>query len=391
MSETGVLVRAQLQIEVLSPVHIGTGESLRSKSFAYLDERVYVADELKLSRIFTRSERKFTDFERFCLDQTSDQTLADFLAKQNVNVADIARYSLRLAGTRLGRDLLLFVKTLSIPPQPYIPGSSIKGAVRSALLRSTLLKHPRERKVAEKLVREKFSGGKPKQADDALEQHFFGTNPSRDWQHYDWMRLLQFSDTEPASLDNLEVAEVYTFSLKKSGLSAKAYVLSPEVLIPGTKLHSTLVVNCYLVSHTADKHLKFRQHQQEIFDFTKACNVVAKEQINQEIAFFERCNKSDIVEWYEDLRKRMANLREDQCLLRIGWGAGYDAKTVSDVFDSGTFDAIRNAYDLPVGRPGRKGSFLPKALSPKSRKLALDKDDADQKFVPLGWIQLTVH
>jgi CRISPR-associated protein Csm5 len=391
VSETGVLVRAQLQIEVLSPVHIGTGESLRSKSFAYLDERVYVADELKLSRIFTRSERKFTDFERFCLDQTSDQTLADFLAQQNVNVADIARYSLRLAGTRLGRDLLLFVKTLSIPPQPYIPGSSIKGAVRSALLRSTLLKHPRERKVAEKLVREKFSGGKPKQADDALEQHFFGTNPSRDWQHYDWMRLLQFSDTEPASLDNLEVAEVYTFSLKKSGLSAKAYVLSPEVLIPGTKLHSTLVVNCYLVSDTADERLKFRRFQQKIFDFTKACNVVAEEQIDQEIDFFKRCNKSDVVKWYEDLRKRMANLREDQCLLRIGWGAGYDAKTVSDVFDPDTFDAIRKTYELPVGRPGRKGPLLPKALSPKSRKLALYKDDADQKFVPLGWIQLTVH
>jgi CRISPR type III-A-associated RAMP protein Csm5 len=259
------------------------------------------------------------------------------------------------------------------------------------LLRSTLLKHPRERKVAEKLVREKFSGGKPKQADDALEQHFFGTNPSRDWQHYDWMRLLQFSDTEPASLDNLEVAEVYTFSLKKSGLSAKAYVLSPEVLIPGTKLHSTLVVNCYLVSHTADERLKFRRFQQKIFDFTKACNVVAEEQIDQEIDFFKRCNKSDVVKWYEDLRKRMANLREDQCLLRIGWGAGYDAKTVSDVFDPDTFDAIRKTYELPVGRPGRKGPLLPKALSPKSRKLALYKDDADQKFVPLGWIQLTVH
>jgi hypothetical protein len=49
------------------------------------------------------------------------------------------------------------------------------------------------------------------------------------------------------------------------------------------------------------------------------------------------------------------------------------------------FDDVRETYGLPVGRPRRRGSGLPKDLSPKSRKIAFRRDGPPQ---PLGWMLL---
>lgn len=385
------LLKMPLHIEVISPTHVGTEERLNNKSFVSLNQKVYVVNERKLLAIVSRTPRLQVEFEKFCLEPIP---LERFLQRNGLKAEDVAEYGLEKMGTQMSGTIFPFIKVTTDQPRPYLPGSSLKGALRSALLRSHLLANQKARSAGEGKVKEKFKANKPKAADDALEQWYFGED-----QHHEWLRLLQITDTKPVGLSHLGVADVRVFSStkdhrlkqKEGNKPGQPFVLSPEVLIPHKTLRATLVLNQYLTQEPAERELAFKKRWSTITNFVTACNRVAEDQIAQEIDFYKYHHHSDLVEWYEKLDERRKGLRADysECLIRLGWGTGYDNKTVSDVFDDETFKAIRNTYDLPVGRPGRKGAPLPKFLSPKSRKLAIVKNEqGDEEFQPLGWLLL---
>ena len=384
-SHDSVLIKASFRIEIISPVHIGTGESLNDKSFIVVDKEVHVIDERKFMNKVTSTPQLRTGLERFCM---GDESLARFLRQHNIHPKEVTLYSIRKMGQRDVRSVLPFIKMPELIPKPYIPGSSLKGALRSAFLRNHLLGSDKARLEGEERVKEKLRDGKPKKADDALEQWYFGKD-----QHHEWLRLLQFTDTRPVDVKELGVAEVLTFSSTQDlRLQQKTFVLNPEVLTPGSVLDGGLVVNRYLTQPPARKELA-KPDLRHLENIAKAFNQVADEQIEQEKAFYGKLGQSDLVEWYEKLSQRRKSLRSDrlECLVRLGWGTGYDNKTVSDVFSDETFDEIRRVYDLPVGKPGRRGKPLPKALSPKSRKLALRQaEDGTTEQLPMGWLVLKV-
>lgn len=112
----------------------------------------------------------------------------------------------------------------------------------------------------------------------------------------------------------------------------------------------------------------------------------------QELAFAEKTGWSEGREFYTGLANRWAKLPSNVCLLRLGWGAGYDDKTITDQLDRDTFETVRQAYarSMPVGYPGRKPSNTPlaKEFSPKSRKVALDDKG---RWLPLGWLRVELQ
>ena len=171
---------------------------------------------------------------------------------------------------------------------------------------------------------------KSKKADDALEQSYFGKD-----QHHEWIRVLQITDTKPVSTQKLYVADVRIFSATHDGTlrqkdtrHGRTMVLNPEVLLPNTKLQSYLIVNNYLTLESAVKALNSRQWAAYVKDFAAYCNKVAEDQIAQEIAFFSQHNQNDVVEWYKALDTKRKKLEQGRfiCLLRLGWGAGFDDK-----------------------------------------------------------------
>ena len=391
MTVNDILLKVPLRVEVISPIHIGTGERLSNKSCVVKNQEVYMADEQKLLALITSTPRLQTAFERFCLDRSP---LSRFLRDNGLDVSQVAEYAVDSIGTSVNLNFYLpFIKSGSYPSRPYLPGSSLKGALRSAFLRAYLLTNESARKEGAQFIREAFEAGNPKAADDGLEQSFYGQD-----QHHEWLRLLQINDTQPVHLKQLQVAEVRIYSSaqnrqlqQKTGRGGNPVVLSPEVLASKTNLKSALVVNQYLAQGPAEKQLGFKAYLSRIADFAVACNQVAEEHISQEIQFYEYHRQQDLATWYKDLDEQRKALRPDQfeCLIRLGWGTGYDNKTVSDIFDDDTFNAIRDTYDLPVGRPGRRGRPLPKRLSPKSRKLAVVRNErGGESLQPLGWLCL---
>jgi len=131
-------------ITVLGPVHIGAGQVFKKNEYIYEtdDNSISIVDIGKVYQFFI-DNNKAEDFEKYFSDfSPSSLPLKDWLASRGVNRNNYSRlikYKMSAGdsivsvekGKKKYSDVLAFVKD----PYglPYIPGSSIKGFLRTAL------------------------------------------------------------------------------------------------------------------------------------------------------------------------------------------------------------------------------------------------------------------
>ena len=138
------LERYKITLTTESPVFIGASsqEKLSKRECVYDRDKgfLYVPD---LTRLIEAIEKQgsLNDFEAFLLQAQSQQgdrvTLRDFLRNINIPIAPDApwvRYTLETASGDYSalNTVNCFIKNAQ--GQPYLPGSSVKGAIRTALL-----------------------------------------------------------------------------------------------------------------------------------------------------------------------------------------------------------------------------------------------------------------
>ena len=141
----GHLERFEARLYTLSPVFIGSGQRLTKREYLLdaANRKVYLLDLPGLVTIL-EARGRLEAFEAY-LAQPGQQTNLYLFLKQHGLLAEAiektARYGLD-AGEALKderfRDLLLCMKDAATG-QPYIPGSSIKGAIRTALAAHAIL------------------------------------------------------------------------------------------------------------------------------------------------------------------------------------------------------------------------------------------------------------
>jgi hypothetical protein len=82
----------------------------------------------------------------------------------------------------------------------------------------------------------------------------------------------------------------------------------------------------------------------------------------------------------------LAKSDDDVFILPMGWGSGYDAKTITDLLGEETFDQVVETYKNTsgLGKPGRRreAEWLGVEDSPKSRKI-IEKPTGSE---PMGWV-----
>ena len=122
-----------VELTVLSPVCIGGGEKGLNKKFCALsDNKLLIPDVNKLTE-FLYQKGLLLDFESF-VQGSAQEGLETFLRKKGLPIASDqpwVAYSLEYQEKKLN-DLILFIKDFE--GNPYIPGSSLKGAFRTAML-----------------------------------------------------------------------------------------------------------------------------------------------------------------------------------------------------------------------------------------------------------------
>ena len=139
MTKLGHLSQYNVTLTVESPVFIGSGENIGKKEYAYVakENAVYILD---LERVVSFFEKKglMQKYQDFLLDEKS-RNIANFFDKNRIHsqeYKEIAKYKIDGAGEAIQKNHLREIQLMIKDGQgtPYIPGSSLKGAFRTALL-----------------------------------------------------------------------------------------------------------------------------------------------------------------------------------------------------------------------------------------------------------------
>ena len=140
----------------LAPVHIGSGEKIGKKEYWYNKKKgqVGILDMQAFYKGLTE-KKLLNEFMNYMLFEKK-QLLYQWMNTQNITQEELREWTKYVLGTKdaeiendKNRDILLFCKNAY--GMPYIPGSSIKGALRTCLLTAQILeklkKNPEEYRV----------------------------------------------------------------------------------------------------------------------------------------------------------------------------------------------------------------------------------------------------
>lgn len=203
---------------VLGPVHIGNGSTYSAKDYIYENNGYYFPD---LGKMYLQlSPAKRAAFESFL--QTKDRKkLIDFIHHQNITARDFGGYTIKASNfetDKKGRlnEIRAFVKDPY--GNPYIPGSSLKGALRTIL------------------INEKFTQG----------------DKNIPWGHEDDIfNEIRVSDSKPIEKDRLII--VQKWDLNRRNLDPKSLPLYREALKPMTKIDFTITTTSLRATELIDQ------------------------------------------------------------------------------------------------------------------------------------------
>lgn len=280
MRQMGHLTAYRMKLKVLTPVFVGGGiESQLNRTGYIYDEvkkKIYIIDETRLAEFLSsrpglleeflvyveknsgnaESQRKNNKKGANKKQQNPNKNyihLSDWLASKRVtNYAVMARQEIEAVETdkKEINDLHLFVR--SAMGEPYIPGSAIKGALRSMLVKQVLADTDTAKWWQEASGKINFK--EIRNTANRLEQDITRRVPldkiDKASALRDVFRGLAVSDTSPVPADRLFVGRQLRLSTHNKNGHLKKLPLYLEYLRPGTELYFTVTINHEFFKHS---------------------------------------------------------------------------------------------------------------------------------------------
>lgn len=366
-----------IKLETISPVHIGSGTQLQGNAeYLYFEQEkaIVVADESKILDII--GVENIHIWVNYIENPESQNSFLDYLRKRRPNIQpeDVAERILPLKGKRAP----YFTNTLreqifTGTGKPYIPGSSIKGSVRTALFASGLFARYEKSGVPEdKLGTVHRFSNKFIINDKTLQQTLFGKDPNSDW-----MRMLRVGDchfesgtTRASFAETLNERKPYQYEIKNEVRQLIEYIPA------NSSTHFRFDI--------ADEQIRLiKRKAPDLFvpgvdqlDYQKLCSLIHRHSLRllkNEIQFFEDAQHlpaevDGLMEFMQDLYADAQKYEDQTCLMRLGFGTGYLNMTGNWVADLVPDDAMFDDIATAVRRTPRYNGL---AL-PKSRKIMFD-------------------
>lgn len=415
-----------MRLEIISPIHIGDGSELTSVDIYPSDGKIFVLDTAKLTNDLLALGVSIGEILSLLKNPPGDYyVFKGYIDEFNLRVEDYTLYSLPIFG-KAGKESMKIKRFIRTDGKPYIPGSSIKGAIRTAVLykvlkecgdsgtamevlrdvakekggnigrlvgaigrNTTLLEYyvhyldselRRIEEEKDKRKREKRIDNLKKSADDLLGAIVFGMEPIWNFPGVryepkrDPMRALIIRDSEPVGKKRLAVYRVEVVGVENP------IPIWVEGLIPETETavevrfdRETLGLNRDYFNGLLWECLNNYGKPEEAFeDFVwEAVREFYGKVIEEELKSSSKfgANKRDIESFYRGLLKGKA--------LRLGWGGGWISTTIGLLLmEERRWEEIRKRLKLGM-KPG--GGSL-SANFPKTRRVA-DR-------MPMGWVML---
>jgi len=376
-----MMITTNYTITCLSPVHVGTGAKLDWLDGFAADKRWWRMD---IDRVVAGGGNPVALTRAMQDPQFSWRA---WLRRNNLRHADAAVYS--ITSWFDPGDLEIREAIKDVYHRPYLPGSSIKGAIRTAILRCLL----QDDEAVKQRLKEYLSAGiydlqpPARFAAEPLEEELLGSHPNRDL-----MRSLHVADSAPAGIKQLLLGETAVYTLRNDKLAIKTgygqdYRQFVEWLIPGTALDASLGIDDFLFAPAARPALRFTEGQENaVRDLARCCNDFARDLLDREQRFYAQHQASSLINDCTRLRAELDSLPAGAFLLNAGWGGGWETRTAGDVvrelLTDQEFRDLRQPYELGKSPDRYDQSYLDHYF-PHSRHLA------HQGGIPrtLGWMK----
>lgn len=382
-------MKQKYQLQTVTPVHIGSGETLSHIDGCHADGRWYHID---LDKVLAHPS---TDLNTLTSEMAQRGFRWESYLRQHGNdLSELSAYSLRCPQSPEEVEIREAIKTLD--NRPYIPGSTLKGAIRTALLGEILSEsddvYRKSLSQLETLV-DQGARGNPRREQPArrIENIAFGKDPN-----HDLLRALHVSDSMPLDSDSLEIGMAWTVTLNQNdqlvqkidrGREYKNFV---QQIQARQRLTFTLKLNELLFREREKARLNFTNLQEKVLrDIAEVCRSATAELMDREQEFFDYYNFSEIANFYDKLIRLNDTLPEGAFLLQIGWGTGYHANTVTSLFaddqeSSVNWIDIRERFKLGESRSER-GHYDEREF-PKTRRILYR---GQNPIAPLGWVKIS--
>lgn len=155
-------------LEVIGPVHVGSGTILSKKSYVFSDRRHMEMIDLEKMYSFLKKKGLAEKYEQYLKNGGKNIKFQDWLERNRIKMSDIqdcVKYTIDCGDAFQidSNDMQISEHIKDTYGMPYIPGSSLKGMLRTILISSDLINNPNE---YSKLGRDmSFNIGKNKKRD----------------------------------------------------------------------------------------------------------------------------------------------------------------------------------------------------------------------------------
>ena len=301
-----------LEITGLSPVFIGSGDLYSQLDYISENDKIHLIDFEKLLTIIPpESIDDLTNAisENF-RNNRWEGNVQRFLESYHLRWRDFIQKSYDLVGEVGQNELQQFIKT---GERIYLPGSSVKGALRTCILFNILANNSRLREQENNNILRFFN-------DRNIQKRFSGDAKK------DLLRALSISDSFLSVSENtIKIMESNVYNLENREQTIPIF---NEVLDRNFESKGTLTINLNLLNSRALNSSLFNL---DINSLINAANEFSTAIVDYELVTLQSRNDpnlSNIVSFYRDLKEKLENLSNGECILRIGQGSSVLAITL---------------------------------------------------------------
>lgn len=302
-------------------------------------------------------------------------SLTDYLKERRLLsselVEELTLYSCLLSpGISLRGDKRIRPFTRDAYQRPYIPGTAIKGAMRTALWYHAMKSDDELReKRLKQLLRERK---RKERIDDELDKDIFEGYRLRNMErspNTDILRVIKVGDAQPWERDSLYVGEEETLANDKPRPDISIY-LEYQKEEEQTSFSLTFDEELFQKFKETGRRLLF----DGLEDFLKKVDAFYREVAREEVAREEE-KKGEKVS--RDFYSRLLEKTKDAgYLLRIGWGGGLPSITIWLALSQELRETMRKEFF----KKSRRDKF------PLTRRFLKRRDK--EPYAPFGWVIL---
>lgn len=359
-------MKYKVTIETLTPLHIGTGTELLAK-FDYVSK-----PSEKMTYMLDQDAVYADEMERKGDAAQLSKPAGALLSSENWREGSpFVRYTLR-GSTTIER---VHEQIKDAYGQCYLPGSSLKGALRTAIMAYAI-------QSGEFMPQAGELEQKPERAAQRWEKNVFGREPN-----FDLLRALQVTDSAalPTIPSSLELCSARVFTGGEPGSPVEV-----EAVRKGATFDTEITIDELALKYAPK--LGWDDRQLWLANLIEILQQVSRQRIEEELAIAGAKGFAEAATFYKrSLTTIEALTGKSVAVIQLGWGTGWTGMTIGRALDEGTQGEVRRRYQL--GRPptarGKWEPDLSKSF-PKSRRLRAIPSAVgdDRPGLPLGWILL---